>query len=147
MAAVRKKLTWVTNNNGCLLVTSHALDRGGYVWIRRNGKSHHMHRHLYERLKGSIPEGMVVRHTCDNPSCINLKHLILGTVADNNRDRDSRGRTAKGTRNGAARLTEDEVKEIIISDQSIRTLAKEYRVGVNTIQQAKSRQTWKHLTV
>lgn len=40
-------------------------------------------------------EGVVVRHTCDNPRCINPEHLIGGTLADNNRDRAERGRSAK----------------------------------------------------
>lgn len=39
--------------------------------------------------------GVVVRHTCDNPRCINPNHLIGGTKADNNRDRAERGRSAK----------------------------------------------------
>lgn len=37
----------------------------------------------------------VVRHTCDNPRCINPLHLLIGTRADNNRDRAERGRSAK----------------------------------------------------
>lgn len=36
-----------------------------------------------------------VRHTCDNPRCINPEHLLLGTWADNNRDRAERVRSAK----------------------------------------------------
>ena len=39
--------------------------------------------------------GKVIRHTCDNPRCINPEHLIIGTMADNNRDRALRGRSAK----------------------------------------------------
>ena len=39
--------------------------------------------------------GVVVRHTCDNPRCINPEHLIGGTRADNNRDRVERNRSAK----------------------------------------------------
>lgn len=39
--------------------------------------------------------GLVIRHTCDNPRCINPKHLLSGTTADNNRDRAERMRSAK----------------------------------------------------
>ncbi|ACP44084.1 hypothetical protein VPP93_gp13 [Vibrio phage VP93] len=46
-------------------------------------------------LKLSEIKHVVVRHTCDNPRCINPDHLIGGTIADNNRDRAERGRSAK----------------------------------------------------
>ncbi len=29
----------------------------------------------------------IARHTCDNPYCFNPDHIIIGTRADNNRDR------------------------------------------------------------
>ena len=41
---------------------------------------------------GPVPKGMIVRHTCDNPPCINPMHLQLGTQGDNMRDRYMRGR-------------------------------------------------------
>ena len=40
-----------------------------------------------------IPKGMVILHTCDNPACFNPEHLLLGTIGDNNKDRDNKGRT------------------------------------------------------
>lgn len=38
------------------------------------------------------PVGGEVRHTCDNPLCVNPRHLIEGTQADNLQDMVSRGR-------------------------------------------------------
>lgn len=54
------------------------------------------HRLAYEAWVGPIPDGMHVLHRCDNPPCINPAHLFLGTDAENVRDRDGKGRTARG---------------------------------------------------
>lgn len=50
------------------------------------------HRVVYEWLVEPIPEGLLLRHKCDNPPCVNPDHLIPGTDADNTRDSIERGR-------------------------------------------------------
>lgn len=52
------------------------------------------HRYVYEQTKGEIPEGYVIRHTCDNILCLNPDHLLSGTMTDNMKDRQDRGRTS-----------------------------------------------------
>ncbi|WP_332011289.1 HNH endonuclease [Streptomyces anulatus] len=42
----------------------------------------------------SLPGGLVVRHTCDEPPCQNAAHWLAGTRGDNNRDAASRRRLA-----------------------------------------------------
>ena len=65
------------------------------------------HRYVYECTKGEIPEGHVIRHTCDNTLCLNPDHLITGTMTDNMRDRQERRRTSN--------FVTDEVNELIIN--------------------------------
>jgi len=61
------------------------------------GANRRVSRYLWERANGTIPEGLVVRHKCDNAACVELSHLELGTHAENMKDRDSRGRQFRGS--------------------------------------------------
>ena len=70
------------------------------------------HRWGYETLVGPIPDGLIVRHTCDAPLCHNPTHWLLGTFAENSADMTTRGRSARGTRNAASKLTDADVIEI-----------------------------------
>lgn len=70
------------------------------------------HRLAYETWVGTIPEGHVVRHKCDNRPCINPDHLETGTQADNARDRVERGRSAIGLSAGKSKFSAEEVLEI-----------------------------------
>lgn len=57
-----------------------------------SGKSVRAHRVAWELTHGPIPSGLQVLHRCDNPSCCNVRHLWLGTIAQNVADRDAKGR-------------------------------------------------------
>lgn len=58
-------------------------------------KSQLAHRVSFVIFNDDLEEGEVVMHVCDNPHCINPKHLRKGSVADNNRDRAMKGRSSK----------------------------------------------------
>lgn len=70
----------------------------GYGQFKWNGKNVAAHRMAYTLAYGSIPEGLLIRHTCDNPPCVNPNHLLVGTDADNVRDMMERGRHASAAK-------------------------------------------------
>lgn len=84
----------------------------GYGSVKYDGVRDSAHRWGYKLLVGPIPDGLVVRHTCDVKLCQNPAHWVLGTPGDNNRDRDERCRTAMGERHGNAKLSSVQVEEI-----------------------------------
>ena len=124
-------------------------DGYGYGCVTNNGKKDRAHRAQWERAhKKSVPDGMVVRHSCDCQTCINPDHLILGTQADNIRDQAEHGRKAMGSTKGGAKLTESIVssaREKAAQGTSIANLAAEYGVHPGTMAQACRRDTWRHV--
>lgn len=74
-----------------------AKDPKGYgrIQVRPNGTML-VHRLAWVLANGPIPPGFCVLHKCDNPPCVRLEHLFLGTLLDNNADMMAKGRHAKG---------------------------------------------------
>lgn len=64
----------------------------GYGQVTVDGRQVYAHRRAYELAVGPVPDGLVVRHSCDNPPCCNPTHLLVGTQGDNVRDAVERGR-------------------------------------------------------
>lgn len=144
-----ERLPW----SGCWIFTGYTVGKG-YGCAHDNGHHKLVHRASWERHRGTIPEGMFVLHRCDTPSCFNPEHLFLGTLLDNNRDRESKGRgnQPSGSTHPRAHavLTEQQALEIRIALRSPtygigRRLASQYGVAESAITAIKQGKTWKHM--
>lgn len=82
---------WVEDANGCHIWQRSKTNRG-YGTLTTGGVGWLAHRAAWALKRGPIPEGMKVLHECDNPSCVNPKHLFLGTSKDNMDDMMAKGR-------------------------------------------------------
>ena len=122
-----------------------ARDARGYGMTTVHYRTHHAHRVEWEKVHGPIPEGLYVLHKCDNPPCINVEHLFLGTHADNMRDRNTKGRQARGERHSQAKLNDDDVRSIKASSLPTPLLATQYNVTRQTIWSIRAGRTWRHV--
>lgn len=68
----------------------------GYGYITYQYRSQLIHRLAYKIWKGEIRKNQVIMHSCDNPRCWNVKHLVQGSRSDNNKDMILKGRWANG---------------------------------------------------
>ena len=134
--------------------------KNGYGQISHGRRSLLAHRVSYEIFVGDIPEGLHVRHKCDNPVCVNPHHLEVGTAADNARDRDERGRqvSLKGSEHGNAKLCEPEVfliKKFLVRHPPVRGkhggpcgfLARWFGVSGGLISRIYNERKWTHITI
>lgn len=124
----------------------------GYGQMNVNRVITKAHRIAYRIANNSDPIGLAVAHRCDNPRCVNPKHLFKATIAENNQDRHSKGRSLgahKGEEHHKSKLTDEKVREIRnrYSFRKVlqKNLAHEFGVTVLTIQMVLSRRIWKHI--
>lgn len=87
----------------------------------------------------------IIMHWCDNPRCCNPDHLIVGTIKQNNADRDIKGRRGKAKR---IQLTTDNVSEIKLRlkyGHSIYSIASDFKCGQTTVRHIRDGLTWKNV--
>lgn len=131
----------------CVVFTGYR-DKDGYGKLSIDGEDNSAHRVAYELEHGAIPDGLVVRHKCDNPPCIKVAHLEVGTHADNGNDKAVRRRAPYGMENPGAKLSEHDVlaiREAIRNGIKQRDLAAQYGVGQSTISRIKRETHWRYL--
>lgn len=124
-----------------------AKDKNGYGHIRYEGKCELVHRLVYRQAFGISDESLFVCHHCDNPSCVRIDHLYLGTHQDNMDDRSARdrARAAKGEDSHLAKLTETDVVMIRNDRRLHRLIADDYKVTRALVSHIKRRIIWAHV--
>ena len=129
----------VNKTETCWIWTG-AMLKTGYGSIRVDGKALRAHRVAYELTHGPIPNGMLLRHSCDNPKCINPAHLIPGTKRENTQDALDRGQHVVGEDHYKAKIPNhaiDTIRAALAAGVPGKYLAKQFGVDPSTISQIK----------
>lgn len=142
------------NRGGSLLCKSHALlerfwenvdvkgedecwewtaakTTAGYGVIYWNSENTYAHRLSLELDNRPIPARFHACHKCDNPPCVNPKHLFVGSPRENMLDKVSKGRHPKGENHYAAKLLDSEIAEmrkLVAENGIIVDIAKRFNV-------------------
>ena len=95
---------------------------------------------------------MKVCHSCDNTLCVNPEHLFLGTqketVQDAVRKGRMRGTALRGSKNGNAKLTEKQVKQIrVLREEGLiyRQIAEQFNIHLAQVGNIVTRKQWTHV--
>ncbi len=138
--------------------------RDGYGRLRFKRIKRNAHVWAWEVKNGPVPPGMQVCHACDVPACINDAHLFLGTSADNNADKVTKGRQARGEKHSAvmreaakkgyhqrgearpaSKLTKEQVIAIRVDPRKQVDIARAYGISQPLVSRIKLGQAWLHV--
>lgn len=137
-------------------------DANGYGRTSASKKNLRAHRVAFFLFYGFIADYLCVCHRCDNPPCVNPGHLFLGTDLDNSKDRDRKGRQARGAkigeplrlttprgedRYGAKLRTEDvaQIKSLLQAGATNTEISKQFGVTNVTVSLIKRGKLWTHV--
>lgn len=122
----------------------------GYGELRYEGRVERAHRVAFAEANGLTMAqlaGVLIRHSCDTPLCIEPEHLLVGTNQDNSDDKLSRGRQARGDGHGASVLTEIDIAEIVTRlrcGEYQKAIAELFGVSRSAVMHIVSGKCWKH---
>lgn len=168
MNVIERFWSHVRKTDGCWEWTG-SRNHKGYGRFGLRGRNRYAHRVAWEMARGPVTEGVLVCHSCDNPSCVRLEHLFVGTNSDNIKDaankrrlwvqRNPEGAIARfgkrlrpGTRGENChwhKLTTADVIEIrrryAAGGCSQSQLGREFGIAQPTVSEIVARRKWAHV--
>jgi len=132
------------------IIWPFSLSQNGYGWLRKR-KLDTLMAHVYICTKAHGPkpdENYKVRHLCGVASCVNPKHLMWGTTAENENDKWEHGTMPYGETHHRAKLTATNVREIrtrLAAGESQTSIAADFDVSPSQVSKIHLKKDWGHL--
>lgn len=132
--------------DGCWIYPS-SRDRDGYATYKEARRATRAHRAAYLSAHGALPPAPsnYVLHRCDQPACVRPDHLFAGSARDNAIDAMQKDRHSRGERNGASKLTPEQVKAIRRDARTQSAIAADYGIRQTTVSEIRSAYRWGHV--
>lgn len=129
-------------SSGCIVWTGTKSHGYGVLnlYLGKN-KNYLAHRLAYELANGPILDKSFVLHSCDNPQCVNPKHLFLGSQKDNMLDKQCKHRAAKAF----SPADVQKIRELIFMGRMDVYIAKKYKVTPKAVRDIRVGNTWRHV--
>ncbi len=133
-----------------------AKDNAGYGWFYLCGKMYRAHRISWVVENGSIPEGKLILHKCDNPPCVNPGHFFIGVQKDNVLDMERKSRASHpsgafhGSRTHPEKLSLTDLKVLEIrkcysEGESQVKIAGRFGISQSQVSRTINRRNWAHI--
>jgi hypothetical protein len=126
--------------SGCLVWQGSKV-QGGYGQVTYRRMNWRTHRLIWVAHNGAVPDGMYVCHACDNPACIAIEHLFLGTPGENYADMRNKGRSRYNAKLTLAEVAE--IKKRLSAGEPAVSVARDYCVRYDQIIAIKNGQAWR----
>ncbi len=135
------------STNACHPWREDRRNKAGYGMFSHGGNNRYAARlMLATKLGRALRDDEQTRHTCNNPPCVNWRHLLPGDGADQHGDRRDAGTDPSGEKNGRAKLTWPAVHSIraryLTGEVTQDELAREHGVSQVAISQIVQHKTW-----
>lgn len=126
----------------------------GVFWARRGMRATHVSLELDGRPR---QDNLHALHSCDNPQCVNPKHLRWGTISDNAKDAASKGRLnsqngqvkfCQGSAHGMSKLIETDIpiiRRLLSEGHSLASIGRKFKVDPTMIGFIRDGRNWRHV--
>lgn len=113
-AAIEPHRFWdrvIPDESGCWNWSGYRNEKG-YGRLKIDRRRILAHRYVDELLRGPMPAGLEIMHSCDNRACVRPEHLVRATHKQNMEDMAQKFRGSRGATHCRAKLTPGEVRMI-----------------------------------